>query len=303
MHTRAPARLVAALSAAALLLSGCGSDFRLALPRIIVEFDAEGYPSVIGISGRTFGAQVLAPSLVQQITQSNIQHIELAWRPEGVFLWANAKPLTGLTLSEQSFNVATELVKRFGIANPSEDPVAGLGLWLARVLQLNVVLKFPVQPGSSEVPLRDERAPLPIGGSNVAPASIIGLKLAFDENGVPSFAGVSFTELQRLAGVDLSAAFLPRDVVQQLVAAGIQHITIRTSPEGIKLWVNADPVTTLMWSEEMLTNTAETVSSLQLLDPAVAAVVKQFVPLANRLDANIVLRFPTGGAAPIPEPN
>lgn len=303
MNTRAPARLIAALSAATLLLSGCGSDFRLALPRIVVEIDSEGYPSVIGISGRAFGAQVLAPSLVQQISQSNLQHVELAWRPEGVFIWANAKPLTALTLNEQSFRVVSELVKRFGVANPSEDPIAGLGLWLARVLQLNVVLKFPLQPNAAEIPLRDERAPLPTGGSAAAPASIVGLKLSFDENGVPAFLGVSFTELQQLAGVDLSATFLPRETVQQLVAAGVQHITIRTTPEGIKLWVNADQVTTLIWSEEMLSNTAETVGNLRLLDPAVATVVKQFVPLVNQLDANIVLRFPTGGAAPIPEPN
>ncbi|MCS6774708.1 MAG: hypothetical protein NZ693_11435 [Thermoflexales bacterium] len=95
---------------------------------------------------------------------------------------------------------------------------------------------------------------------------------------------------------------LPRDLVQQLVAAEIQHITLKTTPEGIKLWVNAEEITTLRWNRDTLNNAAETVGSLQLLDPAVGAAVKQFLPLVEQLEAWVVLRLPTT-ATPIPEPD
>jgi hypothetical protein len=39
-----------------------------------------------------------------------------------------------------------------------------------------------------------------------------------------------------------------------------------------------------------------------MLDPNVASVIKHFVPFANTLDVNIVLRFPANGAAEIPLP-
>jgi hypothetical protein len=39
-----------------------------------------------------------------------------------------------------------------------------------------------------------------------------------------------------------------------------------------------------------------------LIDPALNGALKQFVPYLNRADLDVVLRFPIGSAAPIPEP-
>ncbi|MCS6774696.1 MAG: hypothetical protein NZ693_11375 [Thermoflexales bacterium] len=302
MRTQLPARLVAAAVISGVLLTGCGSDFRLALPRVIVEVDSEGYPSVIGISGRAFGVQALDPATVQQLVNSNLQHVELSWRQEGVAVWVNAKPITALELGPERFKRVVNLVKKFGFPDPAQDPLAGLAVEIARVLQLNLVLKFPPAAGQTEVPLRPEGAAFPDGASQAQPAALAGVRLTFDQDGVPSISGVSFREFSSLLGADLSATYLPRELVQQLVAAEIQHITLKTTPEGIKLWVNAEEITTLRWNRDTLNNAAETVGSLQLLDPAVGAAVKQFLPLVEQLEARVVLRFPTT-ATPIPEPN
>jgi hypothetical protein len=95
---------------------------------------------------------------------------------------------------------------------------------------------------------------------------------------------------------------LPKENLQQLMTAGIQHITIRTTPEGIMLWSNDKPLPTLRWNENTLNSTADLVTQLQMIDPAVAGVVKLFLPYLNTVDANVVLKFPTGGAAAIPLP-
>lgn len=302
MKTHLPARLIAAAALSGVLLTGCGSDFRLALPRVIVEVDAEGYPSVIGISGRTFGVQALDQATVQQLVNSNLQHVELSWKPEGIAVWVNAKPITALELGPERFKNIVNLVKKFGLPDPAQDPLTGLAVEVARVLQLNLVLKFPIAAGQAEVPLRAENTEFPTGGAQAQTSAVAGVRLTFDQDGVPSISGVSFKEIGSLLGADLSAAYLPRDLVQQLVAAEVQHITLKTTPGGIKLWVNADEITTLRWNEDTLNNTAETIGSLQLLDPAIGAVVKQFLPLVDQLDARVVLRFPTT-ASPIPEPN
>lgn len=164
------------------------------------------------------------------------------------------------------------------------------------------MLKFPTPPGQAEVPLRSEGTQFPSGSAQAQTSAVAGLRLTFDQDGVPSISGVSFKEIGSVLGADLSAAYLPRDLVQQLIAAEVQHITLKTTPEGIKLWVNADEITTLRWNDDTLNNTAEALGSLQLLDPAIGAAVKQFVPLVDQLDARVVLRFPTT-ASPIPEPN
>jgi hypothetical protein len=95
---------------------------------------------------------------------------------------------------------------------------------------------------------------------------------------------------------------IPPETMEQLKNAGIQHITIRTTPEGLRIWTNDKPLPTVRWSEETLKSTANVASGLSMVDPNVATLINQFVPFANTLDVNIVLQFPTNGAPAIPLP-
>lgn len=313
MKTTLRIRAWSALVAATLILTGCGAasgSFRAVFPRIVIDVDKEGFPSVAGISPMMlsfFGMDPsqfkIPPATVAQLTESNLQHAELLFRNDGLYWWANGKPLVPLTWNDQSFNNTKALISKFNLMNPAAwGVVDNVLLPAARSVEQNIVIRFPRKDGEAEIPVRAMGGPLPEPGATVTPSVIGGLKLTFDDSGVPSIAGVSFAEIQKSLGIDLSAATLPPDTLQQLKNAGIQHITLRTTPEGIKLWSNDQPLPTLRWSPDTLTNTADTVASLKLIDPAIGTVVRQFVPFLNRVDTDVILMFPTGGATAIPLP-
>ncbi|MCS7055754.1 MAG: hypothetical protein NZM18_06210 [Thermoflexales bacterium] len=310
MRTRLHVRALSALVLAALILTGCGAPFQLVFPRIFIEVDKEGFPTVAGISPGMlafFGLDPnqfkIDPVTVGKLTDSNLQHVELLFRNDGLYWWANGKALVPLTWDDASFDNTKDLITRFlGLDEATSGILNNVLLPLARSMEQNIIIRFPIKDGQAEIPLREMGGPLPAPGTTVDPSLIGGLRLTFDDAGVPSIAGVSFDEIGRLAGADLSAAKLPPDTIRQVQGIGIQHVTLRTTPEGIKIWTNDKPLPTLRWSEETLANTADTLASLELIEPALGAAIKQFVPYLNRADVDVVLKFPTGGAAPIPEP-
>ncbi|MFN3705565.1 MAG: hypothetical protein ACK4WM_06205 [Thermoflexales bacterium] len=289
------------LACAMLALTGCSSDFRLALPPISVEIDADGYPSVWGIPLRELipSSRVFDANTVRQLSDADIQHIEASWRPEGVFLWGNGKPLTPIVWDRSAFDNTLRLARRLGAIDEEAVPLVNTAVEILRALQASIIVRLPLKSGVSPIPPRDPGAPLPAAGSSSPTILVVGLRVTFDDNGMPSVDNVSLRDLESLG---LSGLNLPRDTIQQLQRAGIQHLTLRTTPEGIRLWVNADPLPTFRWSKEMLDNTAQFVAALPILDPGLREVLRVVLPLANSTDVHIVLRFPTGGAAAIPEP-
>jgi len=313
MKTRLHARALSALAIAALILTGCGAGgpFRLVIPRIYVDVDAQGALNIAGfINPGTlsfFGADPnllkIDAATVGQLTNANVQHIELLFRNDGLYWWLNGQPLVPLTWDGAAFDNARDLLFGFaGLDETTRGLLANVALPILLSLEQDVVIRFPLKAGESPIAERALDGALPQPGAAVDAAMIAGLRLTFDDAGVPAVAGVSFTEISRLAGVDLSAATLPPETVQQLKQIGIQHITLRTAPDGIKLWSNDRALPTLRWSEETLNNTADALTRLRLIDPALNGALKQFVPYLNRADLDVVLRFPIGSAAPIPEP-
>jgi hypothetical protein len=313
MKTRLHARALSALAIAALILTGCGagSPFRLVIPRIYVDVDAQGALNIAGfINPGTlsfFGADPnllkIDAATVGQLTNANVQHIELLFRNDGLYWWLNGQPLVPLTWDGAAFDNARDLLFGFaGLDETTRGLLANVALPILLSLEQDVVIRFPLKAGESPIAERALDGALPQPGTAVDAAMIAGLRLTFDDAGVPAVAGVSFTEISRLAGVDLSAATLPPETVQQLKQIGIQHITLRTAPDGIKLWSNDRALPTLRWSEETLNNTADALTRLRLIDPALNGALKQFAPYLNRADLDVVLRFPIGSAAPIPEP-
>ncbi len=313
MKTQLRPRVLPALVIAAFILTGCGvgSPFRLVIPRIYVDVDDQGSLNIAGfINPGMLSFFGLDPNLLKidaatvgQLTNANVQHIELLFRNDGLYWWLNSQPLVPLTWDGPAFDNARDLLFGFaGLDEVTRGLLSNVALPILLSLEQDVVIRFPLKAGESPIPERPLDGALPQPGVAVDASLIAGLRLSFDDAGVPAVAGVSFAEIARLAGADLSAANLPPDTIRQLQQIGIQHFTLRTTPEGIKLWSNDRPLPTLRWSEETLNNTADALTRLQLIEPALNGAIKQFVPYLNRADLAVVLRFPTGGAAPIPEP-
>jgi predicted small lipoprotein YifL len=306
-------RIFSALVLATLLLAGCGGGgpLTVVLPRIEVNFDADGNPTIAGINPMLltmFGVPVeqlprLDKATVAQITDSNIQHAELVFRQDGLYWWVNSKALIPLVWDDASFNNVTQLIPKFvQMDEAQKGALANVFLPAARRLELNVLIRFPLKSGAAEVPVREMRAALPVAGAPTTPSTVARLHISFDPEGTPSIVGVSLKEIGQIIGADTSSVAIPKDTVNQMVAAGIQHVTVRTTPEGVKMWTNDQPLPTLRWSDETLKSTAEVVGGLTMLPPALAELIAKFLPAINTLDINLVLKFPTNGAAPIPLP-
>jgi hypothetical protein len=310
MKTTVRTRVVSALVLTALLLAGCSGDsFRLAFPRIEVVIDQEGNPTIAGVSplilrlvGVDLSGAKLDPAVVQQMTDSNIQHIELLFQRNGLFWWVNGQPMTPLTWDDESFNNALDLAINLGYVDPAQAGLVKAIVPQARALEADVLIRFPLQAGATPIEPRPLGGPLPEAGTPAGQSVVAGLRLAFDADGTPSLAGVSTKDISAATGQDLSSMAIPPETMEQLKNAGIQHITIRTTPEGLRIWTNDKPLPTVRWSEETLKSTANVASGLSMVDPNVATLINQFVPFANTLDVNIVLQFPTNGAPAIPLP-
>ena len=73
-----------------------GEVFQIALPRLVVDLDAEGNPSLLGISPallNAFGVDTssfaVPKETVDQMTKAGIQHIEIASVGDRIMLFAN----------------------------------------------------------------------------------------------------------------------------------------------------------------------------------------------------------------------
>ncbi len=93
-------------------------------------------------------------------------------------------------------------------------------------------------------------------------------------------------------GQDLSAANLGPDTAAALASAGIQHIQIDNTPDGLLVLVNGKPIPSLAWDGESLVTTAEVVE--QVGGPSVALLDK-LLPLIGKMGLGVIVR------APVPE--
>ncbi|MCS7061858.1 MAG: hypothetical protein RMN25_11940 [Anaerolineae bacterium] len=320
-------RVVSLIPLFALLLAGCATgptdigeanrEFMIALPRIVVEIDADGNPSIAGISPQLLALANMDPSmfalpkdLVDTLVAGDIQHIEVLHKNDGLFIFVNAKPLPHVTWTSQSMNTLGNSMELFGVLPAEQARVVKLLLPRLQNIGLDIAVKFPLKSGAKEIPLRDAtvktQLPPPSPASDVIAKT--RLTLRFDRDGVPSIAGVSTRDIEALfggAGFDFRSLELGAATVSNLQSQNVQHIVLHVTPDGVTVYVNGEGLPNIVWSEEYLKNTAELVNAF-LTDPALAnvrEVVSTIVPNIRRVDSEIVIQFPVAqGQQQIPLP-
>jgi len=124
------------------------------------------------------------------------------------------------------------------------------------------------------------------------------LVLDIESDGSLSIGGNSLQDLGNVVGQDLSAANVGADTTAALEAAGIQHIQIDNTPEGLLILVNGKAIPSLAWDGESLVTTAQVVE--QVGGPSVA-LLEKVLPLVGSLGLGVILRAPVPeGAEPLP---
>jgi hypothetical protein len=97
-------------------------------------------------------------------------------------------------------------------------------------------------------------------------------------------------------GVDLANLSMSAETVQKLTDAGVKHLQIENLPEGMYLFMNGEPLPTLVWDQDSLASLATLLPTLGV-DLGSAG---KLLPLLPNLGFGVVLRLPGGTGASAP---
>ena len=295
-----------------LLLAGCGKAveppapsttpsgevFQIALPRIVVDVDSAGNPSVMGLSpavlkrlGVDVSAMQVPQATVDQMTKANLQHIEVASVGDRIVMMVNGKPLPQLGWDQASLPRILDLAETLKVADPQTMALIKRVLPLVTRLGLDLVLRFPTQSGAAEIPLAETGAAKKIALSPTTdPASLIAkFEVKFDADGVPGIMGISGKDLAALGMGSLGG--LSPEMVANLQSSNIQNMELRMKPDGLHIYVNGDPLPTVIWDTKLLANAVDTFGQISP-DSPILPVIKLFLPYLDRADVGILLHFP-----------
>jgi len=303
-------RLLLLLVVLAVVMAGCGGQgvepatgpttstgelFQVALPRLVIDVDAEGNPTILGISPALLsavGVDVsgfrLPKTLVDQFAAAGVQHLEIASVGDRLMLFADGQPLPHLGWTPDSLTRLLDTMRALQVQNT--DTIARI-LPIVTRLGLDVVLRFPRAASAAEIPFVDTRTVRGFQPTVTAdPASaIIKFEVRFDEQGQPGMMGLTAADLAAL-GVG-SMGGLSTDMLANLQNSDIQHAEIRTKPDGAYVYVNNEPLPRVIWDTELLANAVELAARLAP-DYGLLPLIQQIGPYLDRADIGILLRFP-----------
>jgi len=303
-------RLISLLLVLALFLSACGPAaptaaddmtdsghrFTLALPRLVIDIDAQGQPSLLGLGmddlGRLTGMQLgdlaIDQATLDMVSSAGIQHIELAHSSDGIFLYANGKPLPHIAYGDGLGNLGD-------VAGMFSIPYAGLIDLFAPLLQrtgLDIVLRFPLPSGATEIPLRDAaEAPQAVLAQAEEVKTRAVIELNYDVDGVPDLAGVTTRDIAEATGFSLAAAELDPAMIASMQAAGVKEVQLQSRADGIFISVNGMALPNVAWSNEVIENSADLYAQAFPASPYLK-LVETFGPELNNADVDIIVNLP-----------
>jgi hypothetical protein len=311
-------RLWAILVVLTVILAGCGGQgvqpatgpttssgelFQIALPRLVVDVDAQGNPSILGISPlllSSFGVDVsgfkLPVDMVDQFTQAGIQHLEIASVGDRLMFFANGKPLPHLGWTPDSLNRMLNVLGTLKVENA--EAIQRI-LPIVTRLGLDVVLRFPRSAATAEIPFVDTGTVRSFQPSVTAdaPSAVIKFEVRFDEQGRAGIMTLSPDDLSAMGMGSLLRA--SPELLTNLKNGNIQHMEIRTKPDGAYVYTNNEPLPRLIWDTQLLANAVELYEKLSP-EAQLLPLIQQIAPYLDRADLGIVLRFPKTGQPEIP---
>lgn len=298
-----------AMQPAAAPQTDSGEVFTVALPRIIVDFDANGNPSIgnFGISTlRDWGLVAknqnvtLPPEVIQAMTNANIQNIELRQTGQGIVVFVNGKAMPYVGWTDEGLAKLSALAGLFG-QNQQAVQIAQKFLPIVRRLGLDLVLTFPVKPGADKIALAnpDEVVKAAASPSKNPASAVVQFEVKYDDQGVPGILGITASDLAAL-GIRPAIALKP-ETLQTLQANNIQTVELRSKGDGIYLYVNGDPLPYIAWDEKLMGNAADlAVQTMPDTQKWVAELIKMAAPALTNTDVAVMVHFPVAeGQKPI----
>jgi len=309
----------------ALLLTACESsspdaesaseDFAISLPRVVLDVDSDGNPSVGGFGTETLKTLTMGgvdytwmrmePTLVRRLSDMDLQHVEAVYRDDGIYLFVNGEPLPFVKWDQAALDNTATVVSTFGGLDPQFTEVLKMIIPFAQQVGVDMAVRFPVVQGREIMPMRDmtqELLPVEAMKEKTPSALQLRIEVFYDENGKPFVPGASFI-LENLLGVDTSQLALPPETIARMMQTGVQHIAVRTQEDGIQFFVNGEPLPQLAWGEDQLGLVADLIGQLYLggQTEGMQQVLEAILPALSQMDFELVLRVPVAeGAELIP---
>jgi len=285
-------------------MTDTGEVFMIALPRIVINFDANGSPSVLGLSltdvgkytGMNLSTMQLNKFYIDWMMAADVQHLELRQTGNGIIMFVNGKAMPHLGWSDASLQQATDFAGLFNVQNTG---MIKKFLPIVRRLGLDLVLTFPRAEGVAEIPLIDPEAAVnTVAQPSSEPASaIVQFEVKYDENGVPGILGITAADLAAM-GISAPLALHPA-YVALLQQNNIQTMELRGKSDGVFLYINGQPLPNIVWDDTFLNNAVGLYTQMNPQSPYID-IAKTVVPLMNKADIAIMVHFPiAAGQTPI----
>jgi len=278
------------------------ADFVLALPRLVVDIDSDGMPSVAGISPRLLALAgidisqfAMDPAYVEWFTRANVQHIELVQKDDGMYIFVNGVLMPHLAWSADELDTLADTLTKLQMVKPEFQKVLNLLIPVIQHTGLDVVMRFPMQPTADEIPMRDVEAPIVAPTkSDVETMAVVKARITFDENGVPSLLGVSTKDLSKAGIAGVEGLGLAPQTVQALMNAGIYKVAVKSTPEGLVFWINDEQLPYLAWSDDNLNRAADLYAQLYFTPEyeKQRELIDMLLPVLDQIDGEVVLEFP-----------
>jgi len=313
--------LFALLLVVTLLLAACGPAmtpatttteggevFTIALPRIVVDYNEAGTPSIGGLdlaqvakfTGFDLRSMTLPKMYLDWMRNANVQHIELRQGGDGMFVFVNGKPMPYLGWDDASLQRASDVA---GILKVQNSDAIRKFLPIVRRLGLDVVMRFPKQAGAAEIPLAspDILNQMAAAKAAVPPASaVMQFEVKYDQNGTPAVLGITPYDLMAM-GINPGSTNLSPTYLQWLQKNNIQNLELRGKGDGVYVYVNGQPLPNVVWNDALLTNLADVYGQMNDPNQPMVQLVKGLLPLVNKADVAVLIHFPVAaGQATIP---
>ena len=318
--------LVSLALLASLVLTGCGaragagetaaasSDAQLALdlPALTLEFDASGIPSLGGAPLSSFASLLpggladftLDSATIAQLTDANIQHIQITTVPTGLLILVNGEPIPSVRWDSEKLASLGDVVELLGPAVPS---VVTAVLPVISDVGVGAALRFPVAQGADMIPMQvagDASAAATAQAaqqaflSEIGAAPIIRIPVVYDIDGNYTVQGITDAEWQALTGAPFGQLKLDSELIQGAVAAGVTGATVRTDAEGIHIALNDKELPVLGWANGELNHLLKLAAGAGLLDTtgmdatAITQLVETLLPVIQSSNIEINVSFP-----------
>lgn len=299
---------------AGLLLAGCtprpgagtaassaGSDaFYVDLPSILIEFDADGQATILGMPaaqlGTALGADLSAVTLdaetLQKFAAANIQNIQINNQPNVLRIYMNSTPLPAIIWDEDAMNALAETLTGMGTDASLLSTVAPL----LPNLGVGLTLKLPVPSGKQAIELKtsganiDSAAALKAFAAAKAAQSNINLTITYAADGTPTIEGIAPFMLNMI-GLNPAMLAMPADQLKSIASQGIKSVGIKTVQNGLLLQLNGNALPYLQWS-----NANEITNLLTLAGafagPEMAGQLQQLQLIFNFPGLSATVNFP-----------